>query len=1743
MRFCPPGLANCLTLILAALCTFLVSTGHCGVVFATNTTWKMLKGFSEASSPDPTAWRHLAFNDTSWSSAPAPFYYTSTPTEPPFYTGGPVTGTVINDMLNVYTCIFLRKTFELTNAAGTQSATVEVAGDDGFIVWLNGVEIGRTNMPAGSIAYNGRALASLSEPVAIHSFNLSAGALLEGSNVIAVQCWNWDPGSGDFGIMAGLHTAGDESAPSLLSSMPPAGETLGGLTSINLIFSETVTNVDAGDLLINGVAAGSVSPSVGSQFSFSFPQPSTGLVNVAFSPTHGIRDFAGNLFGGAAWTYTLNTNTVGTPIISEFMADNDGSLLDGFGEPSDWIELHNPTASPVSLEDWRLRDSGSTWVFPGVTLPAGGHLIVFASGRAPQVFFDPEGYLHTNFRLDADGEPLALLNPEGTVVWEYSSPSQQRAGVSFGVLQSTVPLSTFETPARLLVPTAPVSDAWKTNRAFADSSWLLGEASAGYGNSGGGIVAYRVHAGTPGNQPIGESLGMDFVANRNVVVTELGCFDDNSDGLNRSITVQLWRRNDNGTPNNFADDSGAGIVASTTLGPGDQGALLEGSRFKALATPVTLTNGAYTIIAFGYGTGERAGNLGVSVPPDPWETQSGDGALSFVGTARPGAAGTFPTNPDGGPANRYAAGTFKFSASDDPLARTFLSDMKDVNASAFMRVSFNVPNPGSYDSLSLQLGYDDGCVVWLNGVEVSRYNAPGSLTYSSSATLTASRVETVPLAPNLLVPGTNLLAVHGLNISASDVDFYMAAALSAVDTQAETPRYLTMPTPGAPNVSSGILGYVADTKFSMTRGFYDAPFSLSITTATAGAVIRYTLDGSTPSSTHGTVFTSPIPITSTVIVRAFAYKPGYEPSNVDTHTYLFANDVAAQPSGAPPGYPTTWTDYTAGTTVAADYGMVDLNTQPLNYARAAGNSSFTAAQARAALSNSVKSLPVISIVTDRTNLFDPTFGIYQRPAARGELWERPASVELITTNGVEDWHARAGIHIMGLTSRSLNITPKLNFMLVFNAQYGETWLTEPFFGEDGPNRIKRIALRSNTRDGWLYEENGYGTATYILDGFAKESHLDSGEPATRHRYCHVFLNGMYWGLYDATERPESHWAETTFGGEDEDYDVVNLCCPNRIDSGDFTEWQQLLSTARAGLSTDTAYQAIQGNFPNGTRNPSLKRLLNVDSFIGFAINGYYHASIDWPDNFFAIYDNVESLAQGWRFVIWDTDLGFPNFNVNANKVTPPEGVGTWASHDAPFAVDAALRQNAEYRMRLADRVYREYFNAGAYSSATNLARWQRLRNAIQPGLYAESARWGDYRSGGLRTVQEHWLPRVTGPAATAWFNGRNATVISQLRTAGLYPVIDPPLFNQHGGNVPQGFQLSISNPNAGGTIYFTLDGTDPRAVGGSVRAGAQTYGQPVTLTSPTLVRARVLNGGVWSALNQAQFYPPQDLTKLQLSELMYNPPKFNNVDGDEFEFIELKNSGTNALDLTGIQFTDGIDFVFTNETQIGVGQYFVLARNAAQFAARYPSVAVNGLYTGKLDNNGETVTLSTTQGVAIFSVTYDNAAPWPAEADNSGLSLHRMNFDVSASNPTNWVATAPTPGGPLGADLRDLDGDGLSDGWEVLHSVFNPLEDEDHDGMTNYEEFRSGTNPRDDGDRLELRLGYPANDRTSVVFEIAARSNKTYSIVYRDSAQSGAWQPLVHIPSAPIDRLVKWTNGFSEANPSYFFRLATPRVP
>ena len=248
--------------------------------------------------------------------------------------------------------------------------------------------------------------------------------------------------------------------------------------------------------------------------------------------------------------------------------------------------------------------------------------------------------------------------------------------------------------------------------------------------------------------------------------------------------------------------------------------------------------------------------------------------------------------------------------------------------------------------------------------------------------------------------------------------------------------------------------------------------------------------------------------------------------------------------------------------------------------------------------------------------------------------------------------------------------------------------------------------------------------------------------------------------------------------------------------------------------------------------------------------------------------------------------------------------------------------------------------------------------------------------------------------------------------------VSAPVFSQFGGAVTAGFTLVISHTNVGGTVFYTLDGSDPRVSGtGAVGPAAQAYSAPVPINAPTQIRARVSSSNQWSALVEAVFYPPQDLSKLVLTEIMYHAPNVGATNGDEFDFIELKNAGTNTLNLSGLAFTAGFAFTFTNGTTLAPGQFFLLARNTAAIAAKYPGVKVNGVFSGKLDNGGEAVTLSHPLGTTIFSVTYDNGLPWPSTADGLGFSLVPKNPGLTQApdNGTSWRAST-LPGGSPGAD-------------------------------------------------------------------------------------------------------------------------------
>jgi hypothetical protein len=322
-------------------------------------------------------------------------------------------------------------------------------------------------------------------------------------------------------------------------------------------------------------------------------------------------------------------------------------------------------------------------------------------------------------------------------------------------------------------------------------------------------------------------------------------------------------------------------------------------------------------------------------------------------------------------------------------------------------------------------------------------------------------------------------------------------------------------------------------------------------------------------------------------------------------------------------------------------------------------------------------------------------------------------------------------------------------------------------------------------------------------------------------------------------------------------------------------------------------------------------------------------------------------------------------------------------------------------MLFADRLYKHLFNNGALTDENSLARWNTHNNTIDPAIIGESARWGDAKREQPYT-RDDWL--VMRQDVETQMAGNAEKLVFLAQEAEYYPQLEPPRFSQFGGTVSTGSQLTLNARK--GTIYYTLDNTDPRLPGGAVSPTAIEYQTPITLTANTLIKTRSYANGVWSALNEAQFSIDQPDRQLAITEIMYNP-----LGGDAYEFIELKNIGGTEIDLSNAAF-EGIRYTFPPGTILLSNHVIVLIRNKAAFEQRYPNILYLDSYAKNLSNKGETITLKNPQGHILVSVTYGDDEGWPLSADGRGDSLEVIDPTGDLNNPQNWRAGKNLHGSP-----------------------------------------------------------------------------------------------------------------------------------
>lgn len=800
---------------------------------------------------------------------------------------------------------------------------------------------------------------------------------------------------------------------------------------------------------------------------------------------------------------------------------------------------------------------------------------------------------------------------------------------------------------------------------------------------------------------------------------------------------------------------------------------------------------------------------------------------------------------------------------------------------------------------------------------------------------------------------------------------------------------------------------VNDVNFSVQRGFYSAPFYVNLSCVISEANIKYTLDGSSPLGTSGKTYSSAISINKTTILRAAASRSDFTPSDIITHTYIFLDSVIKQPVN-PIGFPTKWVN-SSGKSINGDYEMDPE--YPVN---------------NTVIIKALKSLPSVSLVADPSTFFGNK-GFHNNGSKNNNgQWESAASVEFIFGDSSENYQVNAGVQPRG---SDVYACRKRGLRVQFKSEYGPGKLDFPLFKNatdttvKGAKKFDTMILRPGFMENYTAVYNPFKNI-YIRDPMIRDLQLNISGYGTHNLFVHTYFNGLYWGVYNICEEVEADMLTEYFGGKEEDWLITKSKSVDHatgwFEEGDparFLEFMKMID--EEDFTKNVTYEKIQ-------------QYIDVKAFAEYMIIYNFWGVGDWPDNnwIFAICGGAKPIPG--RFYSWDAEKTLlEGDDAQSYKhawyspyLTNPNLMSGLAYISPPSRVWRSLIKNSDFRMLFADRSYQLMSNNGRLTDANMIGWFDKYNNYIKEGIIVDQKRWSDdnLRSSSRSPGRIFTYPDVLAEINKVKFNITNnvAKYKTAFRTPKLYPVTEPPKFSQHGGKVQNNYTLTITNPSSSGIIYYTTDCTDPRLSGGTAALNAikGNNNLQVAIQKTTTINARILKDGEWSPISDATFLTSTNSSGLILTEIMYNPEKIGDSDGDNYEFIELKNSGSDDINLSQYSFTAGIWYTFPNGTKIKPNQFVVLASDAEKFRKKYDFYP-DGIYQGNLNNGGDSIVLKNPFSDAIISMAYNDSTPWPVYADSGKYSLVTkvLNLNPNPEKSESWRLSNRIGGSPGADDL------------------------------------------------------------------------------------------------------------------------------
>ncbi len=536
-------------------------------------------------------------------------------------------------------------------------------------------------------------------------------------------------------------------------------------------------------------------------------------------------------------------------IISEVMAVNDESIADEDGDYPDWFELLNVSGETVNLNGWHVTDDPddlNEWSLPEVELIPGQHLIVFASGKDRD---NPTRPLHTDFKLSGDGEYLALTRADETIEFEFAPEfPAQIEDVSYGVPNqlSRSTLVDVGADAKLLVPTDGSLDPTDVSNDQIEGSWIDRNFDASDWTTVKLGIGYWDEANDSNPAPgegtfVGSSL-TEFSRNQNRDGWRYGYWNQTDDddgvydpakdfepflwsGLSRVTTNNHW----DGTKWDLAVEADAPQTELSDVG-GHPSGVNSGEVHHVIRRWTSDTDGSILI----HGRLENPSSLGDGVVGsvlvngnEVYQRQvNGFGVdYSFVTAVNDGDKVDFVVEP-GALQNDVGDGTEFFGTIEDvtslvgleggepTLGEQIVTDigavMQGISSSAYLRVPF-VPETADFDSLALNVQYDDAFVAYLNGRPIASAGGPSagaavwnSISHSDRADVEAIEFQRFNVSDGLdaLIAGVeNVLMIHVMNHSRVDDDLLVSPQLVGTRLEVNTAdrRYFVAPSPGDAN--------------------------------------------------------------------------------------------------------------------------------------------------------------------------------------------------------------------------------------------------------------------------------------------------------------------------------------------------------------------------------------------------------------------------------------------------------------------------------------------------------------------------------------------------------------------------------------------------------------------------------------------------------------------------------------------------------------------------------------------------------------------------------------------------------------------------------------------------------------------------------------------------------------------------------------------------------------------------------